>query len=189
LRSPAPTKTFMLKTPVTCIAASTNIWFSNRTRRNEMKRKRKKTKGNRKWVIAAVIIVTIFVVIAAASYLNQQSEPPKKEAKDYFRVVNATINDADPVEMNDTTILSVKIYGISFMLQAVGGDAHDVAVMGWAYAQTVPIGIMSEGEFSFVTQMSPRPYGIYTEINEEGKFSMEIRIISREAEGKITIYF
>ncbi len=154
------------------------------------KRKEKRSKSNRKWAIATVIIIIIFIVVATASYLIQQSKTPEKaEAKDYFRVVNATINDADPVEMNDTTILSVKIYGISFMLQAVGGDAHDVAVMGWALADTVPIGVVSEGEFSFVIQMSPRPYGIYTEANEEGKFSMEIRIISKEAEGKITIYF
>lgn len=156
-----------------------------------MKRKRKerRSKTNRKWVIAAVIVIIVFIVITTASYLNLQNKSPKKaEAKDYFRVVNATINDADPVETNGTTILSVKIYGISFMLQAVGGDAHDVVVMGWAYANTVPIGIMSEGEFSLVTQMSTRPYGMYTEINEEGKFPMEIRILSREAEGKITIY-
>ena len=154
------------------------------------KEKKSKARARRKWWIATVTIIVVFIVVATASYLIQQSKPTKKaEAKDYFRVVNATINDADPIEMNDTTILSVKIYGISFVLQAVGGDAHDVAVMGWAYADTVPIGIISEGEFSLVIQMSFRPYGIYTEINEEGKFSMEIRIISKEAEGKITIYF
>ena len=154
------------------------------------KEKKSKARARRKWWIITVTIIVVFIVVATASYLIQQSKPAKKaEAKDYFRVVNATINDADPIEMNDTTILSVKIYGISFVLQAVGGDAHDVAVMGWAYADTVPIGIISEGEFSLVIQMSPRPYGTYTEINEEGKFSMEIRIISKEAEGKITIYF
>lgn len=158
-----------------------------------MRKKKKRTRINKQIVVLSVIIGA-FMVAAVASYLTQspgvEKEPgvDKKPAKEYFKVLNATIDYAEP-RYNDTAIIAWEIFDISFTLQAVGGDANNVIVQSWANAEPVELGDIQKDHSKYVTQSSPPPFGYLSEINENEKFPMTIRITSEEAEGKITIYF
>ena len=153
-----------------------------------MKKKRRKKGTKVKKEIVVLLVIIGVLVVAAASYLSQQRSREKKPAEEYFRVFDATINDAEP-RTNDTAIVRWIIYGISFKIQTVGGDAHDVIVQSWGKAYPVYVGDIPKGEFRYVSQMSSRPFGYMSKIDEDGKFPMTIRITSKEAEGAITIYF
>lgn len=150
------------------------------------KRGRKREKVGKEIVVLLVIISIL--VLAAALYLAQPTSQEKKPAEEYFRVFDATVDDAEPIK-NDTVAVIWMIYGISFKLQVVGGDAHSLVVQSWAWAEPVYVGDVSKGDSRYVSQASPHPYGYRSIINEDGKFPMTIRITSVEAEGKITIYF
>jgi len=155
-----------------------------------MKKKgRRKRRKLRKEIVG--IVVTIFVVLMIALYLSQQSireTKPKEPAENYFRIFDTTVNDADPIT-NDTVVERWIIYSISFKIQAIGGDAHNVVVKSWAKAPHWEVGDIPEGEYRYVEQMSERPYGMMSEVDEDGKVPMEITITSTEAEGAVIIYF
>lgn len=155
-----------------------------------MKKKGKRKRLKLKKEKVAIVVVIIFVVLMIALYLIQQSTrktEPKEPAEEYFRIFDTTVNDADPVT-NDTAIERWIIYSISFKIQAIGGDAHNVVVKSWARAPHEGIGNIPEGEYRYVEQTSVRPFGYMSEINEDGKVPMEITITSTEAEGTVTIY-
>lgn len=148
-----------------------------------MRRRKKRTKLNKRMAVL-LVIVGVFMLAAVASYLSQLRSLEKKPAEEYFRVFDATVNYGVP-RRNGTAWI---IYGISFKLQAVGGDAHNVIVQSWAMAEPVELGDIPKDGFKTVTQTSAPPFGYLSEMNEDGKFPMLIRITSLEAEGKITIY-
>lgn len=152
-----------------------------------MRKKRRKRRKKIKEVLVLLVVI-LFLVLAVASFLSQQRSQEKMPAEEYFRVFDATVDDAEP-RTNDTVVVGWMIYGISFKLQAVVGDAHNVVVQSWAMADLVYFGDIPKDRFGYVSQMSPRPYGYMSKINEDGEFPMTIRISSKEAEGKITIYF
>jgi len=156
-----------------------------------MKKKRRMKRRKLKKEIVCIVVITIFVSLMIALYLSQQSNretEPKQSAEEYFRIFDTTINDADPVT-NDTVIVRWIIYWISFKIQAIGGDAHNVVVKSWAKAPHEWVGDIPEGEYRYVEQMSIRPFGYMSEIDKDGKVPMEIVITSTEAEGAVTIYF
>lgn len=153
-----------------------------------MKKRRKKKGVN---VAAYVLLVTMSVLIltTAAFYLgrpqSQDLDQERKPAKDYFRVFEPTVDMAKPLNPPDNT--QWIIYGISFKLQPIHGDAHNVIVRSWAMADPEEVGDIPEGEFEYVSIEAP--YGYYGEMNEDGKVPITISIYSEEAEGEITVYF
>ena len=149
-------------------------------------KRKKKTRIKKEIVVLSVIL--IILVIAIALYLSMDGSREKKPAEEYFRVFNTTINDAEP-RTNDTVIMRWIIYGISFEIEAVGGDAHNVIVLSWAKAYPIDVGDIPKGESRYVSMTSSRPYGYNSIIDEEGKVPMTIRVTSTEAKGAITIYF
>lgn len=156
-----------------------------------MKRKGRRKRRKLRKEIVGIAVITIFVVLMIALYLNQQSireTEPKEPAEKYFRIFDTTVNDADPIT-NDTVVERWILYWISFKIQAIGGDAHNVVVKSWAKAPHEEVGDLQEGEYRYVEQMSERPYGYMSEINEDGKVPMKITITSTEAEGAVIIYF
>lgn len=151
-------------------------------RRKKRIKKRKVSKS----VLILSLVVVIAIIISVAIYLNQQQGSfQKRTAEEYFEILNATVDYGD-FRQNDTVV----IYTISFEIKAVGGDAHDVMVQSWARAQNYAVGTILEGETKAVMEMTSNPpFGILSRENEDGKFPMEIRITSMEADGYVTIYF
>lgn len=149
-------------------------------RRKKRIKKRKVSKS----VLILSLVVVIAIIISVAIYLNQQ-QGGLRTAEEYFEILNATVDYGD-FRQNDTVV----IYTISFEIKAVGGDAHDVMVQSWARAQSYAVGTILEGETKAVMEMTSNPpFGILSRENEDGKFPMEIRITSMEADGYVTIYF
>jgi len=149
-------------------------------RRKKRIKKRKVSKS----VLILSLVVVIAIIISVAIYLNQQ-QGGLRTAEEYFEILNATVDYGD-FRQNDTVV----IYTISFEIKAVGGDAHDVMVQSWARAQNYAVGTILEGETKAVMEMTSNPpFGILSHENEDGKFPMEIRITSMEADGYVTIYF
>lgn len=150
-------------------------------------KKRKKKKGVN--VAAYVLLVTMSVLIltTVAFYLSRPQSPDleRKPAEDYFRVFEPTVDIAKPLNPPDFT--QWIIYGISFKLQPVDGDAHNVIVRSWAMSNPEEVGDIPKGEFEYVSIEAP--YGYYGEMNEDGKVPITISIYSEEAEGEITVYF
>lgn len=152
-----------------------------------MKRKKriKKRKVNKPLLIVSLVAVVI-IIITVASFISQQRGFQEKTAEEYFEILDPTVDYGELIQ-NDT---AVKIYTISFKIKAVGGDAHDVMVQSWARAERYPVGTIFEGEVKAVIQMmSPPPFAYLSEKNEDGKFPMEVKITSIEANGFVTIYF
>ncbi len=146
-------------------------------------KKEKKKKGVNVGVKVLLVTIGVLILVAVGSYLSGPQSVKKKPAEEYFRVSEAYIVSGEPRE-NGTAYM---IYDIYFELQAVGGDAHNVIIQSWAMAEPVELGDISEGKSKDVRQNSPNPYGYFSEMNEDGKFPMQIRITSKEAEGKIII--
>ena len=153
-----------------------------------MKKNRRKKRTKIKREIVVLLAIISILVVAVALYLNARARAPKKPAEGYFSIFDNTINDAEP-RTNDTVIVRWIIYGISFKIQAADGDAHDVIILSWAKAEPVYIGDIPKGEWRYVSQTSSRPFGYMSQIDEDGKVPMKIRITSKEAEGTVTIYF
>ena len=148
-----------------------------------MPNKKRRTRKTDKKKLVLLAIVCLFVIVTVASYMSQYQKPEKKPAEEYFRILEPTINYGEPRE-NGTIWL---INDISFTLQAVGGDASSVIVQSWAKAEPVELMDIPKDESRYVNQISSVAYMI--KMDEYGKFPMSIGITSREAEGKITIYF
>lgn len=156
------------------------------------KRKRiKKRKKTRRTVVLLSILLVFAVILVIGLY---QLQPiPKKPASEYFEIFEATVDDGEfrnpsiPEGGSYENSSVLIVYGLSFKLRAVGGDAHFVVVKSWATANPVPIDIINKGQYEFVQQYSLRPYGLMVEKDSEsGKFRFTIGIKCSEAEGDIT---
>ncbi len=93
---------------------------------------RKRRKSN-KTIVILLFVAGIFISLAIASYFNQPHGPQslrKKPAEEYFKVLNAKVLGCEPRGENVW-----KIYLISFELQAIGGDAHNVVIQSWAMSE------------------------------------------------------
>jgi len=142
------------------------------------KRKRRK-KGNKTIVI--IPLVGIVILLAIALYFNQP-HVQKKTAEEYFKVLDPKVLAGEHKEENVW-----KIYHISFKLQAIGGDAHNVIIQSWAMADPQELFDIPKNESRLVILESL--WGDFVEMNNEGKLPVSITITSDEAEGKITIAF
>lgn len=154
---------------------------------------KKKSKVNKKIVIALLLIVTFSVIIALGFYQNKAQPTQKKSAKEYFEIIEATVNDGefrDPKveeggDYNTSQVLI--IYSISFQLKAKGGDAHNVVVKSWGEAEPEYFEKILKDTSVYVEQSSLRRSG-YLSRKTEGKFPFEVKLRSDEAEGSIIIY-
>jgi len=153
--------------------------------------KRKKSKKSRKrkkskLIAALSVAIGIIVILSVVSYLNQtQNSSQTKPAEEYFRVFNATVNDGEPRE-NGTMFI---VYDVSFVIQPVGGDAHNVIIQSWTgKAEAAELGDIPQNQSKYVNLVSPRPFGVLIAMNEDGKFPLRIMVTSTEARGYITIY-
>ena len=152
-------------------------------RRKKRIKKRKVSKS----VLILSLVAGIVIIISVASYLSQQQGGfQKRTAEEYFEILDATIDYGEYREEGTALV----IYAISFKIKAVEGDAHDVMVQSWARAQRYYVGEILKGETKAVMEMmSNPPFGYFSKKNEDGKFPMEIKITSMEADGYVTIYF
>lgn len=146
-------------------------------------KKKKRIKLNVERVLF-LFIVGMFTYILLSLYLGgPQENVPKKPADEYFEIFGTTIEDAEPVK-NFTAWI---VYGISFKLRAIEGDAHTVIVYGWAPdVKDQELGDIPKDKSMYITQISPK-FGKYVRV-EDGKLPFSIRIYSTEAEGTITFY-
>lgn len=147
------------------------------------KGKRRK-KSNQKKVILP-LVAGILIILAAAIYFIQSHGPQdmqKKPPEEYFKVLNATVLIGEPLEEN-----MWKLSFISFQLQAVGGDAHNVIIKSWAMSNPQELEDILENESKPVLLQAPSPHGYVTEMNNDGMLPIIIAVTSDEAEGKITI--
>ena len=150
-----------------------------------MIRKRKRRKKSNKRLVILLLVASILIILAVAAYLIQHNGPQdlqKKPAVEYFEVLNANVLVGDLLEEN-----TWKISSISFELQAIGGDAHNVIIQSWAMAEPQELENILENESKAVILQSPN--GQVVETNNEGMLPVIIKVTSDEAEGKITIPF
>jgi hypothetical protein len=157
-----------------------------------MRKERKKRTSHKKVSVVLAILIPLMVIIAVGMYQLQGQGQPKKQAKDYFLIFDATVNEGEFLNpamdqggsyQNSSRL---RVYSLSFKLKAVGGDAHSVVVKSWARADLFPIEVIAKGEWYFVTQESPYPYGMILNKNSEGIFQFTAKITSEEAAGEIT---
>lgn len=152
-----------------------------------VKSKRKsRRKTSIKTHILVISIVIIIAVIAVAAYL---SSPPAAvrnplPAQDYFAIENSTVDDSDFPDSYPNLI----IYGLSFTLRAVGGNATSVVVGSIANSALKEMGDLAKGEAVYVG-IQTGSFGYRTHFDEEHQgFRVEIPISSYEAEGKVVFY-
>lgn len=155
----------------------------------------KKTRGGRntkKAIVGLFIIIVLAAIIALGVYQNKPQA--KKSAAEYFEILDPSLTDREYLEPSiadgggpETSNVLI-VYGISFKLKAIGGDAHNVIVDSWGEAEPVNFDEMRKNQYESVEQTSPRPLGVRIE-REEGKFPFPLRIFSSEAEGEIIINF
>jgi len=157
-------------------------------------KRRKGTSAKKIGTIVAVLLIFAVIVGIGLYQLQAQSRPfVKKQAKDYFEILEPTVNDYDYLNPtvdkggsyeNSSTLM---VYSISFQLKAIGGDAHSVVVKSWAQAEMYPIVSISQNQQQYVQQDSSRPFGkpIYKN-STTGYFEFTIGITSEEADGDIT---
>ncbi len=146
-----------------------------------MRKKRKARKSRRKTVIIIALPIIFVAIIALGVYQGTQPTPNpiKKEARDYFQIIEPTVNYAKPIG-NDSWIL----YQIGFTLKAVGGDAHGVVVRSWANSEPVELGTILSNQSRYVELISTSGY--HAEV-KDGKILTTVGIGSVEAIGKITL--
>ena len=152
---------------------------------DKMKRKRRIRKKN-KWTLVPVLVIGVVIILVAATllYQGQPSKPERKEAKEYFEVVNPTV---DTFEFRENRSV-IAIREMSFSLKAVGGDATHVVVnhRGYYLAEPWEVGNMTMGQVVWVPIKFP-PYGPYVVEDWDKGFSIEIPVHCEEAEGNIII--
>lgn len=137
----------------------------------------------RKPMIALSLAIGVIIVLSAVLYLGQlQKGIQKKPADEYFEIIEPTVDHGEPVE----NFTKWKVRAISFTLKAVGGDAHTVIVYFEGMADALELGDFSENESKWVPVEFSEP-GYLIEINEDGKFPILMKIVSKEAAGYITI--
>jgi len=152
-------------------------------------RKRRKRRKSRKWVWILLAFIIVLGIIIVPRLFQGQSELQKKSAEEYFEIFDATVNDGefrDGSSYENSSVLI--IYGISYKVRAIGGDAHDVIIQSWVMAEPVELVTILEGQYEYVEQSSAPPFGYLAEKAENGMFPFEVKISSHEAEGTITIY-
>jgi len=152
-----------------------------------MVRKRKRRKKSNKKIVILPLVAGVLIVLVVAIYFIQTHGPQdlqKKLAEEYFKALNARVLVGEPLEEN-----MWKISFISFELQAIGGDAHNVIIKSWAMADPQELEDILENEFKPVLLQAPSPHGYVVEMNNDGMLPIIIAVTSREAEGKITILF
>lgn len=155
----------------------------------------KKTGGGRnikKAMVALFVIIVLAAVIALGVYQNKPQA--KKSAAEYFEILDPALTDREYLEPSiaegggPETSSMLRVYGISFRLKAIGGDAHNVIVESWGEAEPVNFDEIRKNQYGAVQQTSPHPYGVAIE-REDGKFPFPVTIFSSEAEGEIIIKF
>lgn len=153
-----------------------------------MRIKRKHGRRKHKWTLITVLIIGVIVIFSAAlyqgRYQGQPSEPEQKEAKEYFEIINATV-DWGEFRENGSVLM---IYQMSFSLKAVGGNATWVTVnhKGYYMAAPVDLGNMTKGEVKYVP-LKLTSLGYVVKLTDKG-FPITIPVFCEEAEGDITIY-
>jgi len=154
--------------------------------------KRGRNRKTRKKTLGLLAILLVFVAIIAVG-VYQSRPQPKKPAAEYFEIFEATVNEGefrDPTEdqggsyQNSSVLI---IYGISFKIRAIGGDAHNVIVASWATATEEYFEKIVKGQYAYYTKAATPPAG-YLSKKEGGKFPFEVKMRSSEAEGTIKIY-
>jgi len=158
-----------------------------------MRKERRKRTSHKKIGIALAILIPVTIIIVVGIYqLQGQGQLVKKQAKDYFEIVEPTVDNG---EFLDPTIdqggsyqnsSRLRIYGISFTLKAIGGDAHSIVVKSWAQADLFAIEALAKDQSQYVYQTSTPPFGMIVEKNSQGIFQWTVKITSEEAEGEIT---
>lgn len=158
-----------------------------------MREERKKRKSYKKIGVVLAISIPLTIIIVVGIYqLQGQGQPIKKQAKDYFEIVEPTVDNGEflnpTIDQGGSYQNSshLRVYSLSFKLKAIGGDAHSVVVKSWATANSVPIEGIARGEWEYVTQESAPPFGMVVGKNSEGIFQFTLKITSEEADGEIT---
>lgn len=152
-----------------------------------MVKKRKRRRKSQKTKAILLLATGIIIVLAVALYLYHSHGPQhlqKKPAEEYFKLLNAKVLGGEPIGEN-----MWKINLISFELQAIGGDAHNVIIKSWAMSEPQELENIPENESRSVILQSPYPNADVVEMNDEGMLPVTIAVTSDEAEGKITTPF
>jgi hypothetical protein len=156
------------------------------------KRRKERTSYKKIGVVLAVLIPLTIIIVVGLYQLPTQSQTVKKQAREYFEILEPTVDNGEflnpTVDQGGSYQNSsrLRIYGISFTLKAIGGDAHSIVVRSWAQADLFAIEGLAKGEEKYVSQISAYPYGMIVEKNSEGVFQWTAKITSEEAEGEIT---
>lgn len=157
-----------------------------------MKKKAGK-KTYKKSLIAVTLVVTFGVIIVLGIYQHRllpQAQPTQKfQAAEYFEIVDATVDNANPKFNSTGALVAWEMYALRYTLKAVKGDAHDVVIKSWAQAQPVYFDVIQKGGNVTVTQTSTQTAPYLLEVqNVDGKFKFTVNLRSAEAEGKIDIW-
>jgi len=154
--------------------------FSTNRKRKSRKRGSRRRIGRK----LAIFLYFAALVILVALYFSQQqirTNPPKKPASLYFQITPLLISEGDKVS-NDTWLVRT----ISFMIQPVGGNAKDVHIE-WAFSDPWDKDFIAKNSSEPVILSSSPPQEI--QVDDQGMIPVEIKVISNEAEGRITILF
>lgn len=159
-----------------------------------MKRKKQK-KGEKKsrWTLIPVLLIVVIAaaVIVTVFYLGQDNqgqpnEPEHKEAKDYFDIINATVDEGVFPYPDESVVI---VYQMSFLLKATGGDATYVVAnyLGYYHGEVVDLGNMTKGEVRWVQLTFSASVAPLIEREEKG-YPIRIPIFCEEAKGVIIVY-